>query len=104
MVGFLANSFTRTTPASIRLETSLSRSGFRPAELPNCAKCLSCVPHGYTFGPAGPALGSKNLVHPLRQIPRGFDVGGLAGGLLGDPPTAVARAVQGAHHCWPVRF
>ena len=47
---------------------------------------------------------SKNLIHPLRQVAGRLGVGCLAGGLLGDRPALVAGAVQGVHHCRPVRF
>src|SRR5204862_1922670 len=33
-----------------------------------------------------------------------LDVGCLAGGLLGDRPALVAGAVEGVHHCRPIRF
>src|SRR5213592_4066266 len=46
--------------------------------------------------------GSKNPVHPLRQVAGGFDVRRLVGGLLGDRPALIARAVQGSHDRGPV--
>src|SRR6267143_819726 len=45
---------------------------------------------------------SKNLVHPLRQVAGGFDVGCLVTGLLRNPPTLVTGAVQRSHHSGPV--
>src|SRR5437867_1390293 len=46
--------------------------------------------------------GSKNPVHPLRQVAGGFDVRRLVGGLLGDRPALITRAVQGSHDPGPV--
>ena len=47
--------------------------------------------------------GSENLVHPLRQVARGFDVRRLVAGLLGDRPAMVARAIKSSHDRRPVR-
>src|SRR5437899_5012842 len=47
---------------------------------------------------------SKNLIHSVREVTGCLDVGCLAGGLLGDRPALVAGAVEGVHHCRPIRF
>src|SRR5438132_2628515 len=45
---------------------------------------------------------SKNLVHALREVAGGFDVGCLVAGLLRNPPTLVTGAVQRSDHSGPV--
>src|SRR5439155_26937992 len=47
---------------------------------------------------------SKNLIHPLRQVAGRLEVGCLAGGFFRDRPALLPGAVQGVHHCRPVRF
>src|SRR6185503_6424164 len=79
-----------TTAITRNAGVSVIRSGYSQRAIPRNNETL-------------PSGRRKNPVHPLRQVAGTFDVSRLIGGLLGNCPAVVARAVQCVHDRRPVR-